>query len=128
MILYRSESRESKRLAEEFVKLSDLNCELCEADGYDFKVLEHLHLPVVFVIDKSPDLQDFLLKKEKDSKDLRAYSRRYLNNMRYVVVKSGDLAFAQFIDEGLKDLGAKRIENLSDISVDFVNNFKNKIK
>lgn len=114
MILYRSESKESNRLAKEFVKISGLNCELFEADGYDFEVLEHLRLPVVFILDKSSDLQDFLVKKENDSKDVRAYKRRYLNNLRFVVVNCGDLAFAQFVDEGLNALGAKRLVNLQD--------------
>ena len=127
MILFRSESNESTRLAEEFAKISDLNCELCEADGYDFEVLEHLSLPIVLILEKSPVLHKFLVKKEKDSKDVRAYRRRYLNNLRYVVVNCGDLAFAQFVDEGLKELGAKRLLNLSELSSEFVDDFKNKI-
>lgn len=127
MILFRSESKESTRLAEEFANVSDLNCELCEADGYDFEVLEHLCLPVVLILEKSSNLHEFLVKKEKDSKDVRAYRRRYLNNLRYVVVNCGDLAFAQFVDEGLNELGAKRLLSLSELSAEFVEDFENKI-
>lgn len=124
--MYRSESNESNRLAKGFVKISGLNCELCEADGYDFEVLEHLRLPVIFILDKSSDLQDFLVQKEKDPKDVRAYKRRYLNNLRYVVVICGDFAFAQFVDERLEALGSKRLLNLQDsnfneLTEDFIN-------
>jgi hypothetical protein len=106
-----------------------LNFELCEAVDYDFEVLEHLSLPIVFILDNSSNLQDFLMKKEKDPKDLMAYRRRYLNNLRYSVVNCGDLAFSQFVDEGLKGLGGKRLTILQDslCSEDFVKEFKSKI-
>lgn len=127
MIFFRSESKESTRIAEEFAKISDLNCELCEADGYNFEVLEHLRLPIVLILEKSSSLHEFLVKKEKDSKDFRAYRRRYLNNLSYVVVNCGDLAFAQFVDEGLKELGARRLLNLSELSKELVEDFENKL-
>lgn len=100
-------------MAKEFCNLSKSKCELCEADGYDFEVLEHLNIPVVFIVDKSSDLHEFIVKKEKDPKDVRAYKRRFLNNLRFVVIDCGDLAFAQFVDEGLMGLGAKRLEKMS---------------
>jgi hypothetical protein len=115
--LFRSESEKSTRLAEEFSNLSKLKCESCEADGYDFEVLEHLNIPVVFIVDKSSDLHEFIVKKEKDSKDVRAYRRRYLNNLRFVVIDAGDFAFAQFVDEGLAGLGAKRLEKMSTVGI-----------
>ena len=127
--MFRRDSKESKRLAEEFFKNSELNCELCDADSYDFEVLEHLRLPVVFILDKSPALHDFLVKKEKDPKDFGAYRRRYLNNLRYGVVNCEDLAFAQFVDEGLKSLGAVQLFKIQDSSLTkgFMKDFREKI-
>jgi hypothetical protein len=97
------------RLATEFQESCGLSCELCEADGYDYDVLEYLNIPVVFMIDRSTELLDFLMKQEKDSKDMQAYRRRYLNNLRFAVVSVIDKAFAQFVDEKFGELGGKRI-------------------
>ena len=131
LVLFRAASEESKQLANKFKELSGLKCELCEAEGYEFEVLEHLELPVVFIIDKSDELHEFIVKREKDSRDMRmqAYSRRYLNNLRFVVVNCEDLAFAQFVDEGLKGLGAKRLLNLCSegLSEDYFKEFHEKI-
>lgn len=112
LVLYRSESEVSKRISEEFVNTCELRCELCDADGYDFTVLEHLNIPVTFILDRSPNLFDFLTQVEKDPKDLPAYRRRYLNNLRYSVRSAGDKAFAQFVDGTLTELGAKRVAPL----------------
>lgn len=113
-------------MANEFIEESELNCELCEADNYDFTVLEVLNLPVLFIVERIWDgLQEFLMKKEKDSKEIRAYTRRHLSNLKYAVVNAGDKAFAQFVDDGLEKLGAKRILALhssGDMS-DFPNKF-----
>lgn len=118
-MLYRSDFEISKRIANEFEFSSGLRCKLCEADGYDFTVLEHLNLPIMFIINRSPELFDFLTETEKDSKDLRAYKRRHLDNLMYAVRSAGDKAFAQFVDEKLSDLGAKRIVPLDENHFDW---------
>ena len=79
-------------------------------NGCDFEVLEYLEIPVIFILDGSETLHDFIMKKENDPKGIRAYQRRYLSNLRYAVIKSDDAAFSQFIDEGLGDIGGKRMQ------------------
>ena len=111
MVLFREQSAESTKLAKDFEIICEktgYKCEFCEADGYDFEVLEHLTLPIVFIIDKSSELHDFIQFKEKDLKYVRAYKRRFLNNLRYSVIECDDSAFSQFIDAGLAKLGANR--------------------
>jgi hypothetical protein len=72
-----------------------------------------LNLPVVFIIDKSSELHDFIQYQEKDPKYVRAYKRRFLNNLRFAVIECRDSAFAQFIEQGLTKLGAHRIAPIS---------------
>ena len=79
-------------------------------NGCDFEVLEYLQIPVVFILDASEKLHDFILKKEADPKGVRAYQRRFLGNLRFAVVKADDAAFSQFIDEGLSEIGGKRVQ------------------
>lgn len=79
-------------------------------NGCDFNVLEYLQIPVIFILDGSSGLHDFIMKKESDPKGIRAYQRRHLGNLMFAVVKSEDAAFCQFIDEGLGEIGGKRIQ------------------
>lgn len=65
---------------------------------------------MVFVLDASSNLHDFIMKKESDPQGTRAYQRRHLSNLQFAVVKSDDAAFSQFIDEGLSEIGGKRIQ------------------
>lgn len=129
-MLYRSESESSTKLAREFSEKLNLNCELCSVEGYDFEVLEVLRIPVVFIVDRSDGLQEFLMRKEKDLKDIRAYRRRHLNNLRFAVVDAGDLAYSQFVDRRLSELGGKRIVELisgeeNERIKKFINNYNN---
>ena len=86
-----------------------MECEMFEADFYDFEALEVLEIPVIFALDRCEKLFDFLMLKEKDSNIIRAYRRRYLNNISYAVLDVGDAAFAEFIDTKMKDLGANQV-------------------
>lgn len=100
-------------MAKEFVKQSGLTCDLCEENNYDFSVLEFVEIPVVFVLDRSEGLHEFLTSKEaKDSNYIRAYTRRFLTNLRFAVVEVGDKAFAQFVDDSLIHFGAKNVQEL----------------
>ena len=128
MVLYRSESEVSAKLSKEFSEKCecDLRCGLFEADGYDFQVLEFIDIPVLFVLDSSESLREFLMRKESDSQNIRAYKRRFLNNLDYAVLNAGDKAFSQFLDTKLEELGAKRIQSDSEINkfvTDFIQNF-----
>lgn len=115
MILFRNESRESKDCANEFSELSlqaGFKCEMCDVEAYDLEVLEHLDssLTIIFAIDKSEKLFNYIRKKETDPKYIRAYKRRRLNNLRYAVIGVIDQGFAQFVDEGLEEIGGIRIQ------------------
>ncbi len=133
-MFYRSESGKSTRLAEEFAKESNMKCELCDENNSDFTVLEFLEIPVVFILDRSEGLQEFLTRKTKDSKDVRAYTRRFLSNLRFAVVEVvGDRAFSQFVDETPCALGARRVQELGTISsndkmTEFISKFAKNIK
>lgn len=110
----------------------EMECELFEADLYDFDTLEHLEIPVIFALDRCEKLFEFSTLNEKDSKNIRAYRRRYLNNIRYAVLDVGDAAFAEYIDSTMTELGAKQImkieKSFDETQVDeFIESFTNKI-
>lgn len=118
MILFRSESKASKVCAKEFSEFAlqaGFKCEMCDIEAYDLEVLEQLDssVTIIFAIDRSEKLFNFIRKKENDPKYIRAYSRRRLNNLRYAVIGGIDQSFAQFIDEGLEEIGGIRIQSIS---------------
>ena len=94
---------------------------MSDVEVYDLEVLEQLDssVTIIFAIDRSEKLFNFIRKKENDPKYMRAYTRRRLNNLRYAVIGVIDQSFAQFIDEGLEDIGGIRIQSISNNSEKF---------
>ena len=124
MILFRNESEASKICAREFSDFAlqaGFKCEMSDVEVYDLEVLEQLDssVTIIFAIDRSEKLFNFIRKKENDPKYMRAYTRRRLNNLRYAVIGVIDQSFAQFIDEGLEDIGGIRIQSISNNSEKF---------